>query len=189
MALYALNPDGSFKWRFDQDGYIYELAIGSADSIYIASGNGSGLTNSTEGRLIAVGSDGVQDWEYPVLEPNSLCIASSGNAVFSYADGGTALAPDGSVDWDYPTDIWTSSLLLDSADNSYFFTAVAQPEGNGNDITLHSVDAGGIERWSLLLTGVYLTYSLALRDDGALVMTYRYRLTGSGESTRMMVLQ
>ncbi|MBM3238015.1 PQQ-like beta-propeller repeat protein, partial [Candidatus Poribacteria bacterium] len=36
--LYAINPDGSMKWKFKTEGYVYSSpAIGSDGTVYVGS--------------------------------------------------------------------------------------------------------------------------------------------------------
>ncbi len=96
--LYAVNPDGSQKWKFTTGNVVYSSpAVGADGTIYVG---------SVDHNLYAVNPDGSQKWKF-----------TTGNVVFSSpavgADGTIyvgsddhnlyAVNPDGSQKWKFTT--------------------------------------------------------------------------------------
>jgi outer membrane protein assembly factor BamB len=104
--LYALTPDGKLEWRLQlplQSQGVVPPAIGADGTIYVG---GDGLH--------AVDPSGQRRWTYPgpyppiVLDFQPPVVAGDGS-IYATVGGGIyrgvyALAPDGSLKWDYPTD-------------------------------------------------------------------------------------
>jgi hypothetical protein len=92
--LYALNPDGSLKWRY-QTGYSVSSspAIGSDGTVYVG---------SCDDYLYALNPDGSLKWGYQTgsYVDSSPAIGSDGTVyVGSYDSYLYALNPDGSLKW------------------------------------------------------------------------------------------
>jgi outer membrane protein assembly factor BamB len=96
--LYALNADGTFKWRLQTGDFVRSSpAIGADGTIYIG---------SYDNRLYAVNSDGTIKWTYLTDGniPSSPAIASDGTIIFGSSDGNIyALNPDSTLKWKYST--------------------------------------------------------------------------------------
>jgi outer membrane protein assembly factor BamB len=59
--LFAINPNGSEKWRFPDTG-----SIGAIRTAPIIDSNGTIYFGSDDGRLYAINADGTERWRFPV---------------------------------------------------------------------------------------------------------------------------
>ena len=94
--LYAINPDGSFKWKYDTGGDVKSSpAIGSDGTIYVG---------SDSDKLYAIHPDGSLKWNY-TTEGNvhsSPALGADGTIyVGSKDDHLYAINPDGSLKWKF----------------------------------------------------------------------------------------
>jgi len=94
--FFALNPDGTVKWRYPlQGGGSSAPAIGLDGTIYFTSQAGS---------LIALNSDGTEKWSFPAGSKVAAApvIAGDGTIYFgSYDAVFYAVNPDGTLKWRY----------------------------------------------------------------------------------------
>ncbi len=95
--VYAINPDGSEKWKY----YIYSTrsspAVGSDGTVYIGT--------TSEG-FLAINPDGTRKWQFKpsnFFKPSPSII--SDGTIYLANEGGTvyAINPDGTEKWNYPT--------------------------------------------------------------------------------------
>ena len=98
-GLYALNPNGTARWRCPISGQTRnEPAIGTDGTVYV----GSSL-----GLLSAVNPDGTLKWDYTTGGSvfSTPAVAADGTLYFGSDDGHVyALNPDGSLKWRFLTD-------------------------------------------------------------------------------------
>ncbi len=125
--LYALNPDGTLRWRFATGGRVYSPAIGGAGTIYVG---------SEDGNLYAVLPDGRQIWRYPTggAVTTRPAVSAAGNIYFGSDDGFFyALTPSGDrlwppykvsslIDEDRPNPIRSSPAFSPAGGTVYFGT-------------------------------------------------------------------
>ena len=117
--LYALNSDGSLKWKYNT-GYITEILIPNIDKqgrIY--------TTNNPAGELLSINSDGTLNWKVkyedgfllksPVFSPDGNTIYISGKDSNLYA-----LNLDGSIKWRFSSEKIMRAPLVDIQGNIYF---------------------------------------------------------------------
>ncbi len=175
--FYAINPDGSEKWRFVTDGVIGAAgALLPGDVVVVPSGDGflhvlrtldgveltrvdasvaphTGDDNGWEGN-VAVGYDGV---------------LYAGNANFNYY----AINPDGKLRWVYETGATHGSQAAMDAAGTLFWGA--------DDTYVRAVNPLGEERWRQQTAGV-ITASAAVGADGTVYIGssdgYFYALDG-----------
>jgi outer membrane protein assembly factor BamB len=94
IYLYALNPDGTLKWKFNSGGLIVmsNPAIGSDGTIYVGTTAKGASESSTQGGIFfAINPDGTEKWRYDtspdVLGPSdiysSAAIGADGVIYFS----------------------------------------------------------------------------------------------------------
>ncbi|MEM4229483.1 MAG: PQQ-binding-like beta-propeller repeat protein, partial [Thermoproteota archaeon] len=79
--LYALNPDGTLKWKYQTGGYVYSSpSIGSDGTIYFG---------SYDSHLYALNPDGTLKWKYKTGDYvySSPAIGSDGTIYFGSGDG------------------------------------------------------------------------------------------------------
>jgi outer membrane protein assembly factor BamB len=93
-AVYAVNPDGTLRWRYPTGGSVSSSpTIGPDGTVYVG---------SNDGNVYALNTDGALEWQYPTGHAiyHSPAIGSDGTI---YAGGKSlcALNPDGSVKWEY----------------------------------------------------------------------------------------
>jgi len=135
--LYALNPDGSIKWKFFSESFMSgSPMIGAGDIIYIATGN------HDKGCYYAINNEGKIIWEYNT--PEDLysygdAIGLDGTIYFAGSRGTLyALNPDGSLKWQ------TKGF---NGFNNYGHTSIAMSPNclilyvMGLDSTLNAVDS------------------------------------------------
>jgi len=114
--LYAVNPNGTLKWRFDTGGATESsLAISQDGNIYVGSYNG---------KIFCINPDGTEKWRFetndgvlasPAIDKNGIIYIGSNDRNFY------ALNPDGSLKWKYNTgsDILSSPAIAD--DGTIYF--------------------------------------------------------------------
>ena len=96
--LYAINPDGSLKWKYQTGGWVVSSpAIGSDGTIYVG---------SHDHKLYAINPDGSLKWSYNTGRriTSSPAIDAYGTIYTGSADKHIyAINPDGSLLWNYNT--------------------------------------------------------------------------------------
>lgn len=160
--LYAINPDGTLKWKFPTGGNTLYCtpAIGVDGTIYIASTHDPGATFH-DSYLLAVNPDGTLKWKFktrwfPMLP---LLFSPAINSAPTIATDGTiylndgysdlyAIAPDGSEKWEFTTSggshVQKSSPAIGTDGTIYF--------GSG-DHHLYAVNPDGTKRWAFETVG------------------------------------
>ncbi len=140
--LYAINPDGTRKWKLNiGDGYsriISAPAIGADGTIYAGSTNAS---------LYAINPDGTIKWTYLTgpggVIKNTPIIGKSGTIYVSTENKNVyAINPNGSLKWEYSHAAHLSGkMAIDNEENIY----IGDIEGK-----LYSLNASGSMRWAAL---------------------------------------
>jgi outer membrane protein assembly factor BamB len=117
--VYALNPEGTLRWRFEVLGgrtLRSSPAIGSDGTIYIGTKSGS----TTKALLLAINPDGTRKWDYSldVVGDDIYCSPAVGADGLIYFGAESrflyALKPDGTLAWKYDTGNginWTSPAI------------------------------------------------------------------------------
>jgi outer membrane protein assembly factor BamB len=137
--LYAINPDGSQKWRYKTESNINNApSIGPNGKVYVSGGP-----------LYAINSDGTLRWKYSSKYNfnSSLSIDSygriyGGSGEFIIEDSYFhlyAIHPDGSRKWKFELteNIATTPVL--GADGTLYF--------GGDDKYIYAVNADGTQKW------------------------------------------
>ena len=144
-SLYALNPNGTLKWKFTPGRYIISSPmIGAGEIIYFSSGHS--YDGSNNGNYYAVNSDGTVRWEFNTnssIYNYGEAIDLAGNIYFPDVSGILySLNSEGSLNWQ------TSGLggFQGGVHNSIAMS----PEGHilyiaGRDSTLNAVSTGNAE--------------------------------------------
>ena len=171
--FYALNPDGSLKWKFGS-----ESEIGNSPSISL---EGIIYFGSYDNHLYALNPDGSLKWKYRAKGYvfSSPAIARDGTIYFGSWDGYFyALNPDGSLKWKYKTeDKITESSPAIKGDGTIYF-------GSGDEY-LYALNPDGSLKWRFKTNGtIYSSPAIALngtiyfgsRDE------YLYALNPNGAS-------
>jgi len=133
--LYAINADGTVKWRFNAGGQIISgckgANIGLDGTIYV----------STDKAFFALNPDGSVKWQLPTYARSGVTFSPDGKTLYvTTSNSLSALDETGNRKWSYPFGVsWGSGLpLVDSQGNVYF---VCSPT------TFISVDPSGSLRW------------------------------------------
>jgi outer membrane protein assembly factor BamB len=150
--LYAINPDGTEKWKssvgaFDTFGNTGSSpAVGADGTIYVQSAN----------VLYAVNPDGSEKWTFPAVilpstdagaaRPSSAVIGSDGTIyATSFADIVlSAFNPDGSQKWTFSGgDLFELGVPAIGADGTIYVGSVGGPIGN-----LYALNPDGSQKWT-----------------------------------------
>jgi outer membrane protein assembly factor BamB len=133
--LYAVNFDGSLKWRFNTGGVVRSSpAVGADGTVYVG---------SYSNRLFALNpADGSPRWSYATHDDisSSPAIAADGTIIFgSFDDTIYALNPDSTLKWKYGTgqDVYSSPSI--AADGTIYC--------GSNDDNLYALTPGGALKW------------------------------------------
>lgn len=158
--LYALNPDGSEKWRYPV-GFLAKSAspvIGNGGTIYVGSGDGV---------IYALDQNGILEWTYqindqiyfssPVIDAHgTIYIGSNDHHIY-------ALNPDGSEKWRFQTGNWINTSPAIGQDGTIYIGSLDQVfyALNPEDGTL---------KWSFQAEGSVYLSSPAVGDDGTVYL-------------------
>lgn len=150
--LYAVNPNGTMKWKFPAVGTPSCPSIGARGTVYIRSGSD----------LYSINPDGTLKWKYSIgLAFSSPAIDSNG---VIYVGGGDwylyAINPDGTMKWKYKTGVVFSMPLLSSpsigASNTVYMASV---DGN-----LYAITPSGTLSWKYKMNGIKTLSSPVIGD-------------------------
>jgi len=174
--LFAINPDGSLKWRYRADGLIWLMcpAIAEDGTIYFG---------SWDDHLHAVNPNGTRKWKFDadcdiVSDP---VIGGNGTIYFGtmwcLGKGGMIFAvnSDGSEKWRYKTGY---SIISDPAigDDGTIYI------GSGDDY-LYAMNPNGTLKWRFK-TGDWVRAPPSIADDGTIYFSswddYLYALNPNG---------
>lgn len=116
--IYALNPDGTVKWRYPTDDYVEtDPAIGNDGTIYIG---------SDDQYLYAMNPNGTLKWRFPAggMVRSQPSIATDGTIYVSAEDKTTfALNPDGTVKWSFGYGCANSAIAI-AADGTLYIPGI-----------------------------------------------------------------
>lgn len=182
-SLYALNPDGSLKWIFDnfEDG----SSITSTPSL---AEDGTIYIGSWDHYFYAINPDGTLNWKFEVGRYASIIGSSAigfDGTIYFGTTGLTnnnkeigrifALNPDGSEKWCYQTDYKISSSPAIADDGTIYI-------GSG-DTYLYAMNPNGTLKWRYK-TGHYIKGPPSIADDGTVYFgsydDYIYALYSNG---------
>ena len=108
-AIYAVNPDGTEKWRYsNESGGAATPAIDDDGTIYVTGAiSKDASTDATKGKLISLNKDGELNWEFiidrwveghPTIDKDgTVYIGTKGGTIY-------ALNKDGTIKWEYLID-------------------------------------------------------------------------------------
>lgn len=156
--LFALNPNGTEKWRFETPDWI--------DSTPAIAPDGTIYFGCWDGKLYALRPDGTAKWTYPVDAYIASSPAIGGDGTI-YIGGGTTLAainPDGSLRWTFPAPDWIDSSPAIGPDGTLYFGCW--------DFSVYAVRPDGTEKWRYA-TESEVVGSPALAADGTVYIGSR----------------
>jgi len=162
-TLYAINYDGSLKWKHPLPDTIWYTPSNMFSSPVVAL-DGTIYIFAVDGYLYAINSDGNLKWKYPVsisfpAVGGTPAIASDGT-IYAY-DGQMlhAINPDGSLKWEI--DIGSNPVIpVIGSDGTIYI---------GADRDLYAINPDGSLKWSIdMAPAIYGSDRLALGSDGTL---------------------
>jgi outer membrane protein assembly factor BamB len=167
--LYAINPNGTLKWKFPTRGPASSPTVGVHGTIYFG---------SFDGNLYALKPNGTAKWHFNTGDkvPMTPAIASDGTIYFSSG----ALNPDGTLKWRLPSDVARlprfSPPAVASDGTSYF---------GSTDGRMHALNPDGTLKWDFPIDRGYVFASPAIGRDGTLYFgvnggIYFYALSPNG---------
>lgn len=192
--LYAIDPDGSQKWRLELDMLpsATAAAIGANGNIYVH-GNGKENNLSAVEKLVAITANGVLSWTYKfnsgIVTTTSYVqsapvIGSDGTIYVGSQDTNLyALNPDGTVKWARSptlTSIAASPALSPDEQTVYIVDSTT---------TLHAYSNLGFWKWSIPLATPEMTtaniQSPAVGSDGTIYVgspdQWFYAISATGD--------
>jgi outer membrane protein assembly factor BamB len=162
--LYAINPDGSQRWKFP-------AATQAAPAIAL---DGTIYVGSSDDNLYAVNSDGTQKWKFTAGSRinSSPAIGSDGTIYFGcYDDNLYAVNPNGTEQWKFPVagiDITDEASPALGADGSIYLRTAEDEDG---EEALWAVNPNGTQKWpavDLFADGSIDESSPAIGADGTI---------------------
>ena len=158
--IYAINPDGSLKWRYlTGDGiYFSSVALGHDETVYVGSGDGHLYALNSEGNLLWRYADRLTFYGSPVVD-------SQGNIyTTSFAGSLFALERNGQLLWEYKNEsrgyfVYSSPVL--GADGTVYV--------GSRDTDIHAIDSNGTLKWTYETYG-WVNSTAAIDDSGLLLI-------------------
>jgi outer membrane protein assembly factor BamB len=174
--LYAINSDGSLKWKFEIGPASYSSpAIDSDGTIYVSS-----EVPNFHPSLCAINSDGSLKWKFrTVSEANPPAIGSDGTIYLpSMDDHLHAINPVGSLKWTFETGGHAASSAIGSDGTIYL--GVHLPDGH-----LYAINPDGSLKWKFWTGGGTSVCSpLVIDSDGTIYAatqpSYLYAINPDG---------
>ena len=168
--LYAINPNGTLKWKF-QTGYeLYSSpAIDSDGTIYVG---------SDDHYLYAINPDGTLKWKFHTGDAvfSSPAIGNDGTIYVGSTDHYLyAINPDGTLKWKFQTGYYVSSSPAIDSDGTIYV--------GSNDYYLYAINPDGTLKWDFQ-TGDGVPSSPAIGGDGTIYVgsedNYIYAINPDG---------
>ncbi|MEA2054154.1 MAG: PQQ-binding-like beta-propeller repeat protein [Candidatus Thermoplasmatota archaeon] len=178
--LYAINPDGTLKWKFEADWIISSPAIGKDGTIYVG---------CDDGYLYAINPDGTLKWKFYCHDGHDIicrihsspAIGKDGTIYFSIVGPGCdkgriyAISPDGTEKWHFDTGFWIYSSPAIGDDGTIYI--------GSHDYHLYAINPNGTLKWKFE-TGAEVRTSPAIADDGTIYIGswdgYLYAINPNG---------
>jgi outer membrane protein assembly factor BamB len=159
--LYAINPDGSLKWKIDMNGDDYTPIVDNNDILYFLK----------DGYVHALGINGILKWKVlldevfdpmssPVMDKNGV-LYIAGDIIWFY---GTVFAvnPNGTIRWQYDIGSYINGEPVVDDDGVLYIGA--------NDNRLYAIyTSNGTLKWRITLSGWVLPASIA--EDGTIYVS------------------
>jgi outer membrane protein assembly factor BamB len=157
--LYAINPNGSFKWSYTTGSASRTSpAIGSDGTIYVG---------ATDNKLYAISDNGSFKWSYTTgTIYSSPAIGSDGTIYFGSENNKlNAVSDNGSFKWSY-------NAFGDSVESSPAIGSDGTIYVGSVDNKLYAISDNGSLKWSYT-TGNYVNSSPAIGSDGTIYVGSR----------------
>src|SRR5208282_4297712 len=162
-VYYALNPNGTQKWKFDMlmfgnVSYVKSAAIEADGTIYVGT-----VTSPPGGYLVAIKPDGTLRWTAgnapfsgsPAIGADGTVYDSTGTEGGGIGFPFFAFNPGGSIKWTFPQGGSVGALFSDSAigaDGTIYagFSAIG---GESSFYSLDALNPDGTQKWSAPIAG------------------------------------
>ncbi|GEM_PF-6518967 len=157
-AMYAINPNGTLRWKFHTGGEVWSTpAIAKDGTIYVGADDSS---------LYAINPHGTLQWRFRTERKHVSSSPAIGADGTIYVGSGSffyAIRPDGTLKWkEFNWDAVESSPAIAKDGTIYF---CSEDESNA----LKAMNPDGTKKWSRGISGWGITYSSpAIADDGTI---------------------
>jgi outer membrane protein assembly factor BamB len=147
--LYAINPNGTLKWKFETGSWVSSsTTIGADGAIYLG---------SWDGNLYAVNPDGKLKWKFETADQvaDSPAIGADSTIYIGSADFNLyALNPDGTLKWKFATNGGIGSSPAIGADGTIYAVSSAGSGDPGlGEADLYALDSTGKLKWKFAVRG------------------------------------
>ncbi|MBZ2165925.1 PQQ-binding-like beta-propeller repeat protein [Methanobacterium spitsbergense] len=180
--LYALNPEGTMKWKYilNEGASVYisgSPAVATDGTIYFSSEFLASDYSSWNGNFYALKPDGTKKWNYTIgnYADSSPAIGSDGTIYFRSDDNNLfAINPDGTKKWNYLLpygDIRGSPAV--ATDGTIYLSS-----NFNNDGILFALNPNGTLKWNYTIkevTEVFLESSPSIAKDGTIYVGGYFR--------------
>jgi len=188
--FYALNPDGTLKWKYQIEELIPYPVVASDGTIYFQSMPGSSVVDAY---LYAFNPDGTLKWKYRTGNCGASKIAPSIGQDGTIYVGGVelneslypiyylyAINPDGTLKWKYAVDgeLWVPAAI--SSDGTIY--AQAWIYGRPRNY-LYAINTDGTLKWKKDFEGIGTSSCPAISYDGTVYVGgshYLYAISPDG---------
>ncbi|WP_176560342.1 carboxypeptidase regulatory-like domain-containing protein [Brevibacillus dissolubilis] len=178
-TLYAINPDGTQKWKFKGSGFIKDPAIGADGTIYVPTSNGY---------LYAVNPNGTLKWSYKTqgYSHTAPVIGADGTIYIGSTSGNLyALNPNGTLKWKSLVVDATTTLnapyrgmaigtdgTIYAAINTKLFALTPTGTAKWSYTTGGALSGVALDATGTIYTGSYDNYMYAINANGTLKWRY-----------------
>jgi len=167
MGLYAINADGTLKWKYEISNPVFTPAVGSDGTIYVQDNTAT---------LYAVAEDGTEKWSYPLSASHEVGQSAPAlgldGTIYVGADGIYAINPDGTLKWSYfPAGFDTISIIHSSPAVASDGTILVGANGNFGEFSdpgraaLFAINPDGTLKWRYILEGADFVFSSPAIDS------------------------
>ncbi len=176
--LYAVNPDGTQKWKFNADDNVGSPSLAEDGTIYF--GTPQDFSPKSGGHLYALNPDGSKKWILEVpREPNSFdveikyapAIAGDGTIYVAAAQYLSAVTPAGVLKWKFKGANQPSMAPAVGADQTIYivFTDFSvQRKGSYASGHLYALTPAGTMKWQFTTPYPPTGSSVAIANDGTI---------------------
>ena len=197
--LYALNQDGTEKWRFNAGPPSYNAEWNVTKSIMSSPAvatDGTVYIHSSSNFLFAIGTDGQEKWRFrvkwqndfwpcPTVGPDGTVYIGSARTQsdpdFKGEGGLFAINPDGTKKWLFPDDSGVTSTAAIGDDGTIYFGGnVLNPKGQGNLGKIYALNPDGTKKWEFT-TESWMESAPMVGPGGTIY-------TGSGREARVYAI-
>lgn len=171
MGLYAINADGTLKWKHEISNPVFTPAVGSDGTIYVQDNTAA---------LYAVAEDGTEKWSYPLYASHAVgqsapALGSDGT-IYVGADTVYAINPDGTLKWSFlPSGFESISIIHSSpaiASDGTIFVGANGMFGEFPDTgraALFAINPDGTLKWRYILESSDFVFSSpAIGSEGTI---------------------